>query len=88
MGPRSREGTSAMKIGMDRNAVRSRGEDTVLEPVPGTGPVPTAEIPRGRDDTGAVAGADAARVRYRKVFACSAGDSPDEEPFVPRIGAD
>lgn len=73
MQPRSREGTSAMKIGMERNVVRSRGEDTVLEPVPETGPV---------------AKSDATRVRYRKVFACSAGDSPDEEPFVTRPGAD
>lgn len=82
MRPRDGEGTTAMKIGKERSAVRSRGEDTGLEPVPETGPVPTAKMTRGRDsvsDTDAAATAEAAGVRYRKVFACSAGDSPDEE---------
>jgi hypothetical protein len=74
MRPPRDEGTTAMKIGAERAAVRSRGEDTGLEPVPETGPAPTAKTTRGRDG---VRDTDAAR--YRKVFACSAGDSPDEE---------
>ena len=87
MRPRSLEGTSAMKVRAVRGAVLptgkvSIGEGTGLEPVPETAPVPTRQGAGRRDgvNTDAVATAEVARVRYRKVFACSAGDSPDEEP--------
>jgi hypothetical protein len=82
MRPSSPAGTSALKARLEREAVRSRGEGTGLEPVPEAGIIPTAEAMRGRggvNDTDVAAIAEAARVRYRKVFACSAGDSPDEE---------
>lgn len=82
MRPPSPAGTSALKARTEHTAVRSRGEDAGLAPAPETGSVPTAEMPRGRDgvnDTDAAAAAEGARVRYRKVFACSAGDSPNEE---------
>ena len=89
MRPRGRGGTHAMKVGVEREAVRSGGEGTGVEPVPEAGLIATAEASRGGvSDTDAVAIAEAARVRYRKVFACSAGDSPDEEHPVTRAGAD
>lgn len=65
---------SATRSLPERSAARPRGESPGREPAPAT--EPAARTPA------------AARVRYRKVFACSAGDAPDEERFVTRTGAD
>jgi len=79
MRPPRDEGTTAIKMGVERATVRSRGEDTEHAPVPETGPVPTAKVTRGRDGVRDTDPVEAAGLQYRKVFACSAGDSPDEE---------
>ena len=72
--------------GPERARIRRRGEGPGLERVPEAGrtalrPAAATRQPGGVSDTDAAA-ARAARIRYRKVFACAADatDSPDEEP--------